>query len=268
MLVAEWRHVQSIHEPTELRNPDTLVGHFLPALRRWRLSWLGQRRLDRLRSDPFYYYLIARTKYYDEIFLDAVANNVRYIINVGCGSDTRAYRFGHVLRQHGVKVLECDKSEVITNKERMAKRWRRHEDIAYRVIDLNDDTWPDFEDWLSKHNTDKTLILMEGVSPYVNKETFGRFLTLLAKSLPPESRVAYDYKLYGVADDFGRVERTQKPFRLPKEVAEVVAYHDEFGYRVIQCEQSSSLTNRFLADLIDPETPVFMEDNLVQLEVR
>ena len=32
-------------------------------------------------------------------------------VMVGCGSDTRAYRFQDLLCRHGVKVLECDQPE-------------------------------------------------------------------------------------------------------------------------------------------------------------
>src|SRR5262249_37013678 len=232
LVVAEWRHIQSIHETTELGNPDDLVRHFLPTRRRWRLAWLGQRRLTGLRSTPFYYYLLARTKYYDGVFLDAISHNMQFIINVGCGFDTRSLRFEHLLKQKGVKVLECDQPEIISYKQRIANRRGTSDHIAYLAIDLNDDAWPAFEHSLGTNNTVKTLVLIEGVSPYVNVETFGGFLKLLARKLLAGSRVAYDFKLRGVADDFGRVGRTQRPFRLTGAIEQVVAYHEELGYRL------------------------------------
>jgi len=267
MFVAEQRYIQSIHETTDLRNPDTLIRHFLPALRRWRCTWLSQRQLAVLRSDPFYYYLVARTKYYDSVFLDAISDNVQYIINVGCGSDTRSHRFEHILKQKGVRVLECDQSEAISDKQQMAKRWGSFDHIAYVSIDLNDDEWPDFEHWLGKNNTAKALVLMEGVSPYVNVETFGRFLSLLARELPAGSRVAYDYKLRGVADDFGLVGRTQRPFRLTAIIEEVVGYHKELGYRLDYMERSSDLSARLLTGLVKSSASLFTEDCLIQLDV-
>jgi hypothetical protein len=73
MYVARLRYIQSIHESSERRNPDLLVRHFIPLLERWRLAWISQEELSKLRMDPFYYYLVARTKYYDQVFSDAVA---------------------------------------------------------------------------------------------------------------------------------------------------------------------------------------------------
>ena len=267
MLVAELRYIQSIHETSELQNPDGLVGQFLPVLRRWSCKWLSQSKIAVLRTDPFYYYLDARTKYYDKVFLDAIADNAQYIINVGCGTDTRAYRFEQVLRQKGVKVLECDQAEAISVKERKAKQIGTNGHVTYVSVDLNDEAWPDFEQWLGEHNTSKGLVLMEGVSPYVNVETFNQFLKLLASQLPSGSRVAYDFKIRGVKDDFGLVGRTQRPFRLTAITEEVIGYHEELGYRLDHMEQSSDLSVRILPGLAKSGSPVFMEDALVQLVV-
>lgn len=267
MLVAEYRYIQSIHETEELKNPDVLVRHFLPALRRWRLAWLSKRNLAMLRSNPLYYYLLARTKYYDGIFLEAISDNMQHVINIGCGSDTRSVRFEKIVKQKGVKVLECDQLEAISDRQRMTHQRWDFDYIEYLDIDLNDEAWPNFENWLDTNNTAKTLVLMEGVSPYVNFETFDRFLRLLATRLPAGSRVAYDFKLSGVKDDFGRSGRTTRPFRLTAEIEDAVVYHEELGYRLEQLELSSDLTTRLLTGLAKSGDQLFTEDGLILLEV-
>jgi len=268
LFVAELRYIQSIHETGELQNPDGLVGQFLPVLRRWNCKRLSQSKIDTLRTDPFYYYLDARTRYYDKVFLDAIADNAQYIINVGCGTDTRAYRFEQPLRQKEVKVLECDQAEAIAIKERRAKQVGKNGHVTYLSVDLNDEAWPAFEQWLGQHNTSKGLVLMEGVSPYVNVETFGRFLRLLASQLPSGSRVAYDFKLRGIKDDFGLIDRTQRPFRLSADRKDVADYHEEIGYRLDYMEQGAELSTRLLTGLAKSRAPLFVEDALIQLEVK
>src|SRR5206468_5199960 len=205
MYVALLRYIQSIHESPERRNPDTLVRRFIPILARLRTAWLGRQELSKLRADPFYYYLVARTRYYDQVVNDAVSDGVQQIVNVGCGSDTRAYRFKRLLGSKGVKVLECDQPKAIRAKQQAAKRWRCFDYVEYLPIDLNDDTWPELEHWLGDRTRTKALVLMEGVSPYISGGNFGRFLVLLATRLSPGSYVAYDFKIRGVHDDFGRV---------------------------------------------------------------
>jgi methyltransferase (TIGR00027 family) len=268
MSMAKWRYIQSVYETAELQNPDSLARHFLPALERWYCAWLSQSELATMRSNPFYYYLDARTRYYDGIFLDAISDKVQYIVNIGCGSDTRSYRFAQVLEANGVKVLECDQPESIADKQRIVKRRDKFDHVAYMPIDLNDGAWPDFEQWLNRNNSAKTLVLMEGVSPYVNSETFRRFLSLLERKLSAGSRVVYDFKLAGVADSFGLGGRTKRPFRLPTVKAEIVSYHEKFSYRVMHLEESAELTARLLPGLEKSRGPLFAEDGLIQLEVR
>src|SRR5262245_33925534 len=111
MYVAELRYIQSIHESPDRQGPDNLVGQFLSPVRRWRCNWLSRARIASLQADPFYYYLLARTRYYDDVFLAAIAQNVRYIINIGCGTDTRAHRFKNVLMEKQVRIVECDQLE-------------------------------------------------------------------------------------------------------------------------------------------------------------
>ena len=138
-----------------------------------------------MRMDPFYYYLVARTKYYDQVVSDAVAKGVQSIVSVGCGSDTRPYRFMQLLKSNGVRVLECDRPEVIRVKQRIAKRWQGLDHVDYLPIDLNDGVWPDVTCWIDERPDRKTLVLMEGVSPYVDDVPFKQFLLLWASSSRP-----------------------------------------------------------------------------------
>jgi len=267
MVVAELRYIQSVREAREFKNPDTWVRRFIPTFRRWQCALLSSRKLADLRSDPFYYYLVARTEYYDKLFLNAIEDNVRFIINVGCGTDTRPYRFNDALEKKGIKVLECDQPVAIAQKEEMSRRQGVFDHVAYMSVNLNDAAWPELESWLSRNRTGKGFVFMEGVSPYVNTDTFDRFLSLLAKELLPGSRVAYDFKLNGVKDDFGRTGRTQHPFRLPAARETISDYHKKFGYRLEHMELGSELSIRLLAGIKQMGAALFEEDALLQLEV-
>ena len=268
LYVAELRYIQSIHETSELQNPDSAVREFLSLLQQLRCRWLTPKSIATLRADPFYYYLLARTKYYDGVFLEAIAENVGYIINIGCGTDTRSRRFATLLRQKGIAVLECDQPKAISIKQHMVKRLGTYDHISYASIDLNAKTWPVFEHWLVTHNARKALVLMEGVSPYIDAESFTRFLGLLGTTLPPASRVAYDFKIQGVADEFGLVGRIARPFRLRPTTDEISAFHKGLGFRLKHFEPSFELSTRLLARRKEPKPSLFGEDALVQLEVE
>jgi len=268
MYVARLRYIQSIHESSERRNPDLLVRHFIPLLERWRLAWISQEELSKLRMNPFYYYLVARTKYYDQVLSDAVAEGVQSIVSVGCGSDTRPYRFMQLLKSNGVRVLECDQPEAIRVKQRIAKRWQGLDHVDYLPIDLNDRAWPDVTCWLDERPARKTLVLMEGVSPYIDDMSFKQFLLLWASKLTAGSLVAYDFKIREVEDDFGRAGRTENPFRLPSARSHVTAFHEAHGLRLERLELSCDLCSRLLPSVARSAASLFSEDAIVQLRVE
>ena len=267
MKVGQLRHIQSTRESGAFWNPDTLVWQFLSPAQRWSCLWRGRLLLPRLRADPFYDYVLARTRYYDEVFVDALCAGVQRVINVGCGSDTRAYRYAHLLASKGIRVLECDQGAAIEAKQAIARRRLPVDQVDYASIDLNDGAWPHLEESIAAQPAGPTLVLMEGVSPYVNTDAFAAFLRLLATRLAAGSRVAYDYKIRGVRDGFGLEGRTSDPFRLSTAVSELDDFHRALGLRLVHSETSSALTARLLPGTAARPARVFAHDALVQLEV-
>jgi hypothetical protein len=152
-------------------------------------------------------------------------------------------------------------------KQRRAKQLGRSEHVEYMPLDLNEDSYPQLEDRLAQ-TRGRSLVLMEGVSPYVEKNAFCRFLSLLASMLPGGSLVAYDFKFDGVYDDFGRTGRMQNPFRLPRVSEEVAAFHAKHGHLLEHLETSSALTMRLLPSLAQGGANLFYEDALAQLTIK
>lgn len=263
--IARARYIQSIYEPLECRNPDTLVRDLLPAPVRW-LSMLQARTLlAQLRSRPGYYYLIARTKYYDQVFSDAVRNNIGCVINIGSGADTRAYRFAHELRKRNVRVLECDQPRSIVVKQRLAGQCWPNEHVTYVSIELNARSWPEMAARLDEI-TLPVLVMLEGVSAYVERKAFACFLAFLAAKLRSNSRVVYDYKVCGAADHPSRHDSAKPLFRLPGSKSDVIAYHKEMGYELEHFELSSDLSLRLLPNIATYANP-YTEDCVVELAV-
>jgi methyltransferase (TIGR00027 family) len=264
MKVGQLRYIQSVYERGEFRNPDLAVRDFLSITQRWACDLRGLLVLEKLRSQPFYYYVLARTKYYDDVFVDGLCRGVGAIVNIGCGSDTRAYRLAHILKQRGIRVLECDQAEAIHTKQELVSRLWPTDHVQYLALDLNEPSLPALEDWLNK-TPGTTLVMLEGVSPYVNEDAFGGFLDTLASRLRPGSQVAYDFKLPDVAEGFGLSERTHRPFRLAGDAETVTAFHERHGFKVEHWELGAELTTRLVPDLAGSSRALFREDGLVRL---
>jgi methyltransferase (TIGR00027 family) len=263
--IARARYVQSLYEPPDCRNPDTHVRELLPAPVRWFSMLQARMALAQLRSRPGYYYLIARTKYYDQVFLDAVRNNIQCIINIGCGTDTRAYRFAQELRKREIRVFECDKAQSISVKQRLAgQRWPT-DHITYVSTDLNAGSWPDMESRLAEV-AGPALVMLEGVSGYVAQEAFARFLAFNAAKLHPNSRLVYDYKIRDFADCATRGDSTKRLFRLPAAKRDVISYHKALGYELEHMELSSDLTLRMVPNVATHARP-YTEDCVLELTI-
>lgn len=243
--VGQLRYIQSRCE----NNPDALVGAFLSPGERLACIVRGTLFLQRLRANPFYYYVLARTRYYDQLFLDAVREGVACIVNIGCGTDTRAYRFAHLLEAKGITVLECDQPQAIHAKREIAARRFPTAHVRYLPLELNNG----FTAALDEVPPGRAFVMMEGVSPYIERTKFEAFLRLLAARLRPGSLLAYDFKLEGIG--------AAQPFRLSGERDAVAAYHQGLGLRLRSLESSASLTRRLL-----PRVPrLFEEDYLACL---
>lgn len=266
--VAKLRYIQSVCEDPEYRNPDILVRDFLSLPLRGLSRLQGRLQLRSLRARPFYYYLIARTIHYDQVFTDAIrSNKAKYIVNIGCGGDTRAYRFARELRQQKIKVLECDQPRSIAVKQKLAIRKWSTEHICYIAIDLNDEaSWSSLEGCLA-HISSPILVIMEGVSAYIGEQQFRRFLSFLAAKLPAGSRVAYDYKIRAVSDHRGPTGDGKRPFALPATKEDVIAYHSALGYDLDDMALSPELALRLLPKL-GRNIPQFAEDGLLTLTIE
>jgi methyltransferase (TIGR00027 family) len=267
MTVAGLRYIQSIYEPPERRSPDGLVGELLTRWQRVNLNLRARVSLGRLRAQPFYYYVLARTRYYDEVYRSAVARGITRIVNIGAGSDTRAYRFADELIAHRVRVLECDQAAATRMKEQAARRRWRPEHVSFMALDLNDDAWPQLEEWLRAQGGERTLVLLEGVSPYIDAKSWAGFLEFLVKVLPAGSPVAYDFKLPGVNAQFGSSQRTRQPFRLSGAWDEAAAYHAQRGLKLDALQSSAQLSRRLVPSFDALGSGVFEEDALAQLTV-
>ena len=263
---ARYRHIQSLHESVDRRNPDILAGALMTAEEREQCFRLNAEALMKMRKNPYYYYLTARTKFYDQLLLDAVVAGVRRVLIVGAGFDTRLYRFGGHLAAHGVEVAECDQPDAVTIKKKLAKTLPYSERVRYLSADLNrQETWNDLSDWLGASDAHPALVFAEGVSPYVESSAFLSFLTTLASLLPSDSWLAYDFKRRGAADDFGATGDIPSPFRLPLDEEFIKDQHAGIGFKRASLIPSLALMQTYVPSWNEEVSPLFHEDALVQV---
>ena len=126
---------------------------------------------------------------------------------MGAGFDTRAYRFGEVLKD--VRVFEVDTEATQGYKRRRAEAaiGAPPANLTYVSIDFNRDQ---LMETLARAGFDrglKTFFTWEGVSMYVAEEGVRATLSALAKAAPG-STLVMDYTTRGAIDFMYRFPRT------------------------------------------------------------
>jgi O-methyltransferase involved in polyketide biosynthesis len=263
--VGQLRYTQATYERGGLRNPDRHVAKLLSPAERIYADLNGKLRLDIIRRRPFYAYLLARTKFYDDFFRTQLPPRCKNLINIGAGTDTRAHRFREFLDSADIDLLECDLDAAIERKRARARRAWTAGRIHYQAIDLNATSWPRLEAWLKARRDGGCRVMMEGVSPYIEISRFPAFLKFLAHSLSLGCRVAYDFKVAGANDALGRSVNVREGFRLPRDRAAIAAFHQGLGFAVRQLVFSDELTRQTIAAAELPSSTVFDQDGLVVL---
>jgi methyltransferase (TIGR00027 family) len=261
---ARYRHIQSLHENNDRRNPDILAGALMTTAERKKCFRLNTFALLNMRKNPYYYYLVARTKFYDQLLLDSIAAGIRRVMIVGAGFDTRFHRFGGHLAAQGVELAECDQPNAVMIKRELAKPLPYSDRIRYMSADLNlQETWGDLLDWIGAGGTQPALVLAEGVSPYVESSMFQNFLATVATRLDNDSWLAYDFKQRGVADDFGATGDIASPFRLPLDEKFIKDQHASLGFKHTSLITSLALLQTHVPSWNENVSPLFHEDALI-----
>ena len=246
------RHLQRTRERGPRRGPDHLVRYFLSPYRVRRALWQD---MTEVRSDPFYHYLLARTRFYDEALRDALHAGVQQVLILGAGQDTRAYRFARELVSRDVRVIEADQPPTIHEKRAAAHRLDAYPHVRWVEIDLEDVRWSDWVGDAGLRRGIPTFVMMEGVAPYLTEDAYRRALRFLAELVGPGSRFGLDVKMGSVHGDPGR-------FRVPDDEEAIRRLHVELGLRPTLMLRGPEVQARFT----DYESPVFREDAVLQAE--
>ena len=179
--------------------PDHLAEYFLPPHFRFflRFKKIQANTKEKLNEalPGLTEYMIARTAYFDGLFVDALEKEIPQIVLMGAGYDTRAYRFAELNR--GTKIFELDIAPTQNQKKTYLKKARI--DIPQSVklvpIDFNQESLGDVLEKAGFDNQEKTLFIWEGVTYYLDAESVDATLNFVSSSSHPDSIIAFDYTL-------------------------------------------------------------------------
>ncbi len=205
-----------------------------------------------------YEYVIARTKYIDAVFKQAVSDGVEQVLIFGAGFDTRNIRL--LTEDNPISVFEVDAQ--ITQD---AKKKRLTEigvelpiNTVYVPVDFNKE---DPESKLVENGFQygkKCLFLMEGLLMYLDEDAVNETFKLITRLGAPGSLVLFDYlfssvlrreeRYYGEEGMHKEVEGVGEPWMFGIAEDGVEAFLGKYRLRLIEELNGTELDRRYFTD--------------------
>jgi len=239
---------------------------FLPGFAKVILNVPPFRRffMKRIAPSGIYEYVIARTKLFDSVFLDALKINFPQIVLLGAGMDTRALRFQ--AKNTSTRIFELDIPKTQKPKIEILNRKgvALPEELVFIPIDFNKQSLSEAMFPAGFEADRKTLFLWEGVTMYLASEAVDSTLSFIQENCAQGSRVVFDYiygsvlrqenKYYGEQEIFNRVSQAGEGWTFGIEESEIEPFLSERGFKMNAHYTPSELEKKFLTgeEMISP----------------
>jgi len=229
MTVAFCRALAALDEREELRGLDYLAEIFLTEDRRRPLKDRTSREwvIQKLVTPELYGYFRARTAYLDDIFEQALRENLPQIVFLGAGYDTRSYRFRELIKE--TRIFELDIQPTQQRKKELLRQANVPIPAQLAFVPINFKT-ERIEAGLLETGFNKqkrTLFIWEGVTYYLPLEAVNDTLNAVKINSPVGSTLCFDYMTEPVPSAY-----TAEPFQFWIESEKIGTFLAEQGFEV------------------------------------
>jgi len=247
MFAAIHRHLAHKEEDPSFQGSDHIAKLFLPGKARFFLSFKFMRNKIRkkLRKEVpgTYEYMTARTRHFDNLFKQALDENIPQIVLLGAGYDTRSIRFKDYIKD--TKIFELDTPIIQQQKKRILFRSKISvsDQVTFAPINFNKEK---MEDVLSKTGYNRALkscFLWEGVTYYLPENAVTDTLYFINTFSGIGSTVSFDYfyrsaidesfEYYGAKEINEAVLKSNEPFQFGLNKGEIETFLSERGFGIV-----------------------------------
>ena len=208
--------------------------------------------------EGIYEWVIARTRYIDEVFEKALSGGFTQVLIIGAGFDSRAIRFKTAAS--GVKVLELD---ALPTQEAKLRQYRAREivvpsNVTFVALDFDRESMARklMESGLSVGA--RTLVIAEGVFQYITPEAACDTLKTISDLVGPGSWMVFDYAhasvLRGEGDSYGQARmvrgtnRVGESWQFGMDEEDVGPMLAKYSFRLLDHKSPEALENTYFRD--------------------
>jgi methyltransferase (TIGR00027 family) len=211
-----------------------------------------------LGPDGIYEWVIARTRYIDEVFERALASGFTQVLIVGAGFDTRAIRFKTAASS--VKVLELD---ALPTQEAKLHQYRSRDivvpsNVTFVALDFDRESLAEKLKEGGFRVGARTLVVAEGVFQYIKPEAAYDSLQTMRDLVGPGSWIVFDYAhasvLRGEGDSYGQARmvrgtnRVGESWQFGLDEADVAPLLAKYAFRLMDHKSPEALEDRYFRD--------------------
>ncbi|MBN1615087.1 MAG: SAM-dependent methyltransferase [Deltaproteobacteria bacterium] len=189
------RAISSLERNPYYRSEDQTALSLLPGFLNSliRVPLFGRLLMKTLTAKGIYEYVIARTKYIDAVFRQALSDSFSQILLFGAGFDTRALRFQK--EAHRTRIFELDVPPTL--KAKLAQYQKRRltipPNVVFVPIDFDRESLPAKLDQAGFTNDDRTLFVLEGVLEYLQPRSVDQTFRTIHALAGAGSEVVFNY---------------------------------------------------------------------------
>ena len=192
-----------------------------------------------------YEWVIARTKYIDNLFEKAGAETFSQVIILGAGFDSRAVRFHKELSKARVFELDSGTTQLMKTIQYVKRGIIVPDNVTFIPINFEMESVTAKLEKAGFIKGAKTLLLLEGAVQYLKPELVRQTMASILGLTGPGSRLILEYGESGMTDWLeSGVE--QLKFGLNENVVNLLLA--ESGYRLSDCQDAKTLEKTYFTD--------------------
>lgn len=262
---AEWicmtRAISSLERDPHYKSDDHLALRLMPNHFRvlLRIPGFGRVFIRLVAAKWLYEYIIARTKYIDTAFQEALANHFDQILIFGAGFDTRALRL-----QNGKEATRIFELDVPTTQQAKIEQYRKRglsipSHLTFIPIDFNKESLPAKLEQAGFVKQKKSLFVLEGLLMYLQTEAVQETFRTIRDLAGEGSEVVFDYVYASVLrqeDPYEDAEtkvmesvaKEGEPWQFGIEKGTIEQFLSAYDFRLCEESDASNLERRYFSD--------------------
>ena len=210
--------------------------------------------IARMRVPGTYEYVIARTKFFDDVFKQALVENYPQIVFLGAGYDTRPYRFKEYVEQTEIFELDVSTTQQIKRQCLEKSKIPIPRQLHFVPINFNKEDLGEVLSEAGFRTNKKALFIWEGVTEYLTPEAVDSTLNFISKNSGNTVAFNYIYKsiIDGTRDYSGSKEivkatsKSKEPYQFGIEEGKIEQFLNERGFELVSHYTAEELEKEYL----------------------